>query len=162
MSAAKQMDALLDRARRASERVMTERDDARGLAIATIRALEQRVQEAIAGDVLRGLKDIAQPVGVLRAARVGGSLRWGIDERLEWRRTSLCLHQDGRLVMAMIDGPRLVVRDAEDDDLRIEHLEPVTACVRDALTRHAEHSERTADSYARVVALSARLASAVG
>jgi len=164
MSAAKTiiLDALFERARNASEQVMTERDDARSTAIAAMRGLEERLQAAIAGDVLRGLKNLAKPAGKFSAAHVGGSGQWGIDERLEWRVPTLCVSQDGKLVVAQIDGSDVSVRDAADEDLRIEDVGPVTDAVHEALERHVAHSERTAASYARASELSARLARAVG
>lgn len=156
------LDALLQRAREASEKIMTERDDARSAAIAAIRGLEQRVQEAVSGDVLRGLKNLASPAGTLYAARVGAVGERGIDERLAWRRPALCLDQDGVLVVAEIDGETLTTRPVEDDELKVEDLARVTDAVRAALERHVAATARTTSTYARAAELAARLARAVG
>jgi hypothetical protein len=156
------LDMLLDRARVASAKVMTERDDARSSAVAAIRALEQRLQEAVAGDVLRGLRDLGKPYGTFHAAAVGRNLSHGIDTRVSWGKRGLYVTKDAELWTAVLEDGQLRARAVLDDELRAEDLEHVIDAARAALAQHVASCDRTAASYGRAAALAARLARAIG
>jgi len=156
------LDTLFDRARDASVKVMTERDDARSRAVAAIRAIEQKLQEAVAGDVLRGLRDLGKPYGTFHAAAVGRNLSHGIDTRVPWGKRGLYLTKDGEFWMAVLEDGQLHARAVADDELRVEDLEHVVEAARAALAQHVASCDRTAASYGRAAALAARLARAIG
>ncbi len=158
------IEELLKLARSASARVMMERDGAREKAVKAVRELEGKVQDAISGDVLRGLSNVAGDMGVLHAARLSGKMPFGIDAFLSRDgRESPCLSKEGVLIVASLhpeDG--VLTRLLHDDEVLAEHAEPIARAVQEVLERHIARTERRATSYARASALAAKLSSAMG
>lgn len=151
----------IDAARAASTRVQSERARARDTAITTIRSLEHRVQEALVGDMLRGLSNLNPTGEVYQAARIAPS-RYGIDGYLpEDGRAVMVIDKSGTLVLAEA-GPIVVATPVVDGELMAQDLEHIARAYQVALERHVSRAEKTVKSYSRIVDLSRRLADALG
>ncbi len=160
------MDDLMKGASVASATLRNVRDDARVLAVKTIRVLEQRLRGAIAGDTIRGLSSlVGQQFGNFQAIRVHGSQRFGIDDMLPLDgREALVVTKDGALAMAhvtygeMNEPGDFSCRSVGDDELTAQDLEPFVRAVRSALERHVQRAERTTANYERAADLAHNLA----
>ncbi len=166
MSAVK-MDELMGASAQASAKVMLVRDEARDAAVKTIRGLETRLVEAIAGDTLRGLTDLVpneRGVGGLQAIRIHPSPRTGLNGPLDDRWVTI-ITKEGTLARAH-RCPRLSAGwesyPCPDDELVAQDLEPYARAVQHVLERHIARAERTAANYLKVTLLATKLANVIG
>jgi hypothetical protein len=163
-AAALKIDDALDRASRAASRLSAERAAVRDYAVAALRALERRLVDALAGEPLRGLTNVAGDRGRFVAARVGGRPPRLIDDLLPYSGDEcLVLGRDGHLYVARVTGDGHFARRASDADLlprgaRPDALVlPAYAAATDALSRHVALSERRASDLAHCSSLLDRL-----
>jgi hypothetical protein len=160
-------ELLLKQAAHASEHTTQARNDARARALRVVHELERRTVEAVKGDKLRGLTNIA-PTGSppFHGARVHGSPRFGIDTYLPPDGSAvLCIDRDGRLVMVRTTGGLTNGWQAfpvRDDELRAEDMKPYVQTLTLVLQRHVAYAGRRAESYARVAQMAAQVATALG
>ncbi len=164
MSAMKISD-LMGATARASADVMTSREDARLVAVKTIRDLEQKVIDAIAGDTIRGLCDLTpSPRGTgLQAVRVHATPRRGHDEPLDDRWVTI-ITKNGTLARARRtdSDPGWAVFPCGDVDIVAQDLEPYVRAVQHILERHISRAERTTSNYLRVTLLATKISNAIG
>lgn len=127
----------------------------RARCLQVLRALELRMQHALEGGDLRGLKAIGRPG--FQAAQVHGSKAFGIDTFLSPGRPSICLGKHGRFIVAMQDDQVVTWHDLRDEEFKIEDFEPACRCACEALRRHARRMRLTGQRYKRASILVARL-----
>lgn len=164
----------LELLRRASERAVAAttdhvaaRTDARGVALAAIRAVEREVLTALAGAQLRGMADLMGGIG--EPWRGAHLRRKDLDSSLPMDgRPCLAVSEHGQLVWVArdvenYDGFALRPRVTEvlDDELRAEDLVEVVRNLARVLARHAERADASAARYAEVLDLAARLSRAL-
>lgn len=139
----------------ASNRVAFARDQARMNAIATIRKLERRLQDALGGDVLRGMVRLTERDWSYRGARVRAH---DMDERVPRdNRWHLVVGKDGRLEMLGYIAGIWQTKPAHDGDLTAEDLEHVQRVFAALVERHVQSSAATVANYHRLHALAERL-----
>ena len=155
----------LERATEAGRAAKEAQDDARGVAIAALRALEAELMllAAESGGQLRGLRNLAGPnAAKLRAANVRAT-----DPARALGRVggpALVVALDGMMCMATW-VPMLrafALRPAADYDLRIEDVAALAATTVWVLEQHQAACERTSASYAAAADLSRRVLAAMG
>ena len=170
MSAALDLEGLFMRAARASELCMVVRDEAREQAVVAIRDIERRLREAIAGDTLRGLRNLyrqfdgrdifgAPPRLAARIVRGRGPVEdRRVDAPIEFGTREWVWTKAGALACwaVSLDGV-FSERPLEDEELLAQDLEPVAATVAHVLARHCERAERTAANYERLAELAAAI-----
>lgn len=157
------LDELFGKAARASEDVMIVRDEARAEAVLAIRDIERRLRDAIAGDVLRGLRNLHRQYDG-RPVR-GGSVRWGarvvrgpgpatearVDAAIEFGTSCMVVTKDGELAIFGVDERGVFTsRPVDDDELVAQDLDCIAATVALVLERHCAAAERTSSTYGRL------------
>lgn len=162
MSAAREVGEMLGEVGRLQGRreAMAQR---RGVAVRTIRFLERRLVFELAGQELRGLRSLV-PEGLgmqpFFAAATRG--KHGVDSFLPIDGSeALVVGKAGRLLMARKGVPVAHWRDAADEDLSAEDLEPVVHAAREALARHLRYSAQRGRADGRLQDLCDRLAEAL-
>lgn len=153
MSASLAIDPLFMRTREISDRINTERNDLRSAAIAAIRMIEQKLQVAIDGDILRGMTNIARRgSGEFYAASiVPASFPHGVDTFIPIGKEVLVISQDGVFESAILRAGGFVARSpVTDDDLYEEDLEDIVIAVESVLKRHLVNSTREAENLSRL------------
>lgn len=131
--------------------------------VSTLRALEQRLVEALNGEHLRGLVSLADSRPHFYAARVHGSARHGIDTFLPPGEECLVLGKVGLLLWARYEKlfGEVHWRAVQDEELRREDLEPAVLAVAEALRRHLGRVEELTVRNARLADLSLRVSAAL-
>jgi hypothetical protein len=133
------------------------REHAHDRVVLAVRAIEQRLTQALDGDILRGLPVIALPK-FRAAAVVPASCRYGVATHVPHDgRELLVVSNRGHLAMVRREGGELVCRACLDLDIRIEDLTDVARTVALVAERHVERCDRTAARWAEFGALAARL-----
>jgi hypothetical protein len=160
--AALDLNGIVELAAEATRMVARPRERVRETLVAALRMLERRVGEALAGDLLRGLSDLAPGASSpLVAARALVDGRNGIDAHLpEDGREVLVWSRAGRLEMVRVQNRWASSRPATDAELSRQHapdIAKIVGAAREALERHVVRCDRTARSYERAEALAARL-----
>ena len=163
------LEQIFARASRASEELMSEREEARAGAIRAIGDMERKLRACLAGDTLRGLVNLHRlrtgaPVrgtSVQLGARVvgrNGAYASGfavtdrkVDEALAFGEQALVLTKEGNLVVYWVDDRGVFgSRAVEDSDITAQDLDAVAHTVAHVLERHAARAERTAANYERL------------
>jgi hypothetical protein len=161
VSSAIRIDDLMSRAKEASGRVVLVRLQA----VAAIRLIERRLQEVLAGDTLRGLRDLTPSYGTETFAAAvawvaGGALHpaHGVDTfpPIDGREL-LVLDRAGALRVVAVGDGEVGVYPAEDVDFRVDHVEALHRAVITVLERHVERTERIAVGYGPARELADRL-----
>lgn len=136
-------------------------------AVRVIAEMERRLQHALAGEPLRGLRSLVpQDIGPYYAANVRSQKRHGIDTWLT-ALPSLCIDKDGALVMAWMwlaprGSCRVEVIPVTPDKLLIEDVGMIAEAMRQVLARHVERSAATEERHARAGREVEELARALG
>lgn len=157
------IDMLLDKVRHSSTDTAEFRDDAREQAIAAIRGLEQALVESLAGEPLRGLKNLGTGSQPYYGARVRGKpeakLLW--PEEPDSEAETLVIVADGHLAMAvcrtMTSGgidPHVEECEVEDSDLRAEDVEAMLTTMAEIITRHITSAQTARERYTKLRELS--------
>jgi len=164
------IEDLLAEAEQASGALMVRREGARDSAVAALRALEERMQAAIAGDTLRGLSDLAyDPTGrsrdstPLQAANIYGDRRYGIDAVAPVNgKPTLVWTKDAVLALMWRVGVGVETRPVGDEELTAQDLEPAMRAAHTVLERHVMRAEKTHATYERVDALAKKVLESMG
>lgn len=141
-------------------RASNERKLAREAAVRALRLIESKVVDAIGGDTLRGMQNLAPPwhAAPYYAQRVhsGEGVRFrGLPKG---GHPVLVISKRGTIALARVAAEQVIdERDVLDEELQLEDLEPVACAFVDVVERHAERLERGAEVRARVTALAERL-----
>jgi hypothetical protein len=153
---------LLEDTAAASAALRLTRERTRVSAVAAIRRLERALVEALDGETLKGLREIAPGYS---AARVRGS-----DDSLPepktfeaYGRSVLVVDATGDLVMATrrrVGG--VCVRRATDEDLLLEDVESVARVFTRVLTEHVERARRSAEKFDALDVLARKIVDALG
>lgn len=138
--------------------------DARASALVAIRAIERALVEALNGEYLRGLPNIA-PKGD-KAPCHGFNLRTKSGaEAISRSGSSLILARDGRFYVALaakLPGTFAVfMRLVGDVELAAEDLETIAPRVEEAIRIHVQRSERASARYRRVEQLGVKISEAL-
>lgn len=152
---AEALEPHFERAEAASDAVAEKREDARAASILAIRALENRLRDALAGGPLRGLPRIGPGAVGYYAARVRG--KNPAVALVPGERPVLVLSSEGRLMMASVGGEGWTAIRALDDDLLVEDVVEVARVLRVAIAGHLSACGRSASRYSAVEALSKRI-----
>jgi hypothetical protein len=124
--------------------------------------MRERVREALAGEVVRGLVDLNPGGEAWKGARVHGNGRHGVDAFLPTDgRPALCIDRHGELVYARIEGRKVVVDPVEPDGVLVEDAEPYARALVVVLSRHCTASETTIRGYDHAAALAHRIRAAL-
>lgn len=160
---AQKIDNALARAARASRALSETRTKARDVSIRAIRDVERRVVEALAGEQLRGMPNLAERGAPLRAMRVNAWSRNGDSSMLPRDgREVLVFTAAGRLAVARLGEVGPQIRHVTDDELVLEDLSSFVGVVQEALERHIALVDRRVQSLKKAEALAKLLIDAVG
>jgi hypothetical protein len=135
--------------------------DARGAADEKAREailkIERRIEEALAGETLRGLPDLGDRVYGLRVG-VEGSM----NARLPQARAVLVVDARGRLVLASRHGGAAFVQHPPRSMVVASILDSYIRTVGEALRLHMASALVRRDCFVRIEALASRICSAIG
>jgi len=166
-----QIPELLGDVALASDELFAARESARAEAIAAIRAMETALVEALGGETLKGLREVAPGYPAARArcfaAKDAGrpyeplpEPRGGGDGR-----EVLVVTSRGRLEMAktVVRAGRVVVqtRWAEDGDLLVEDVEHLPRLFAQLLGEHVARSRRTTSRLIRLESVARQISAAL-
>ena len=159
------LDDLLQQTYRASEGVALMRATASESVVNAIRTFERKLREALDGDSLRGLANLAgaPSLGGVRDRFYGAQLSApNVDLPLVYKAV-LCVDKHGSFVMTRaLDGdPYWESRPVLDHELRAEWFEQITRSLQVVLERHIARSSRTEANYRATAEFAERLAAAV-
>lgn len=163
---------LIEDAGRASDDLRATRARAREDAIRAIRSMERALVEALAGETLKGLREV---VPGYYAARVRSAGRVGVAAPYEplpeprpgdgSGREVLVVNAHGCLEMARSTrafGRGVALsRDATDDDLLVEDVENLARLYAELLGEHVERARRSAERFGRLNAIAQRISAAL-
>lgn len=143
---------------------------ARSAAVEAIRSLEQRLVEALGGESLRGLPNLAPRGPEFYAARVNAFSRHGSGGHLpKDGRSVLVLGRDGRLLVASWNvenfvrrGDFVEARPVRDDELIAEDAEAFSRLVTEVLEKHIALAERRTEALVRAEDLAQKIIGAIG
>lgn len=162
------IDDLFDELEQSTRLEVEKRGVANGEALSAIRAIEARLREALGGETLKGLPNLL-PDGTrpFHGLRLNNGGRHGTAEYLPRDgREVLALSRDGTIVMVardVVHGEVLPsIRQAGDENLRADMLEPIVRSVQEALDGHLLRSEKRGVAHEETRKLAEKIAAAVG
>ena len=151
-----------------SEEASLVRQETLPVSLQACRALETALKTALAGDPLRGLKNIGTNGVSLYAARVRAT---SPDQKIPHPSTPgsagdyLVINHRGDLVTVYWDddgADSLIETEAGDADLRIDDVAGITQALREVLPRHVKAARATNKRYKEVYALARKLIEVLG
>jgi len=140
----------------ATQQAQENRTLANGAVVQAIHAVEAALQGALAGNAIRGLRNLGHSTDPLYAARVRGKP----DSRVAWPDEAndsvetLVLTVSGALRMAVCrtDGQNymlpMVLREVRDDDIEAEDLEHLLRTLIEIIPRTVNYADRGSERYA--------------
>jgi hypothetical protein len=144
------------------------REEARESAVLAIRSLEDALVEALGGEKLLGLPNLASSKLPWRGARVRG----GAGKRLStqyfgkgggWSRPVLCVEETGHVVLVSRSrSGEISTRQAMDDELIAEDVAHLAELLPTIIETHIKRAEARRETFARLRALSTRIKAATG
>ena len=173
MTDTRRIPNLIVEAGRASEVLRDTRERARVEAIAAIRAMERALLDALAGETLKGIRDIAPGYAAARVRSVGRNDVSIPYEPLPEPRPGFSVGREvlvvtayGRLDMAhtlRVDQGSIVVghRPADDPDLLIEDVEHLARLFAELLGEHVARARKTAERFGHLDAIAQRISAAL-
>jgi hypothetical protein len=157
-------ETLVEQVASGSARASEVRMAARESVIERLRNIEAVVKTALAGESLKGCKNLAQamPGGQRFQAVAISNGQFGIDTYLPFDgRPLLVWTKAGELHVACQRGRVVESRRIEDDEITAQDLEPVVRALELALIRHLEYAEESHRTYRDVLNLSSRISRAL-
>lgn len=129
-------------------------DDEARKAIARV---ERALAEALEGEALRGMPEIGGRVFGLRVDAEGSSFA-----RLPRNRRVLIVDAKGRLRAATLGEHGVSLEEPSEEDVVASVLEPYLRTVQRGMTLHMESATKRTEVFAKIAALAAKLAAALG